>query len=922
MPRTRSEHSPLSLAACVLLLALCARLAPAEQAASAPSVASQLGAESGPASQRESQPATQPESQPATQPSSQPASAPDNPLRSPARMIGFFDAAIAEGQTDSALLCMNFSQVDPEVAKAQGADYMRQLVEILARITETGNFDRSKLPDDPAVGAQTIGKDPLLLVLDRGEVQVEGQTQLRWRFSASTVVAIPEMHEQLDRLAALSTEPAEPEAPAAEPAPGPAREPGPSPFRSPYHLVEFFLVRALAAKEDSAAYVDAIACMDFTLLPPPEVRSSGPDYVDMLAAILARLRSENLFDREKDLPKTSPADVDSISIGKDPLRVIIARQSDGSWRFAAATVKAIPTMFAGLQKPAPSPPAPGAAPPAAAPAPSEALSIPLDTSSPAATMNLFLNAMNTGDLPTAVRCLDLSRLSEPERAGAKVLAGKLWMVLNRHKLIVVSTDLPSDPEHKGGVNVLNLTTGRIEIARQRGGSRDGEWLFSATTVASIDRLYDDFEDKPVLPNLRDRRVPFFSLPGLYIREHIVPGVLKWRVLGLQVWQWIGLVVVCGVAVLTRMGATVLLIVGSRRILRTETASVLPSVVRRALRPTSNLALLLVLWSGLQLLDLGAQIGSWSWWTLRVLLAIAGVHATYRLVDLFLAQLSARQAERRARVDEVLLSLLSGTFKVLVLALGFLVVLQSFGFNVGVLLAGLGLGGLAFGLAAQDTLKNFFGSINVVLDRPFKVGDWIKIGDVEGTVESVGLRSSRLRTMHNSELTVPNAELMTARIDNMGRRLYRRFLTRLAVVYSTTPAQLEAFCEGIRELIRREPYTRKDFYAVYVEDLAPSSISILLVCFFRTDDWPTEARERHRLLIHIMQLAERLGVSWAFPTQTIHVHNAPSDRPGAAPTVEALQRDPTQAELFGRDEAAAIIRQDLGGTDQKPPPVTF
>lgn len=903
-----------SRAAVALLVGVCASAAPTTQTASAPSAASQPDGGSPPASQ--------PDSHPSSQSSSQPASAPDNPLRSPARMIGFFDAAVADGQTDNALLCMNFAQVDPEVAKAHGADYLRQLVEILARITETGNFDRSKLPDEPAAGAQTIGKDPLLLVLDRGEVQVDGQTQLRWRFSASTVVAIPKLHAQLDRLAALSTGPAQPEEPAAEPAPKPAREPGPSPFRSPYHLVEFFLVRALAAKEDSTAYADAMACMDFTLLPPPEVRSTGPDYVDMLAAILARLRSENIFDREKDLPKVSPADVDSISIGRDPLRVIIARQSDGSWRFAAATVNAIPTMFAELQKPATPPPTAGAPPPAAAPAPGEALGVPLDTSSAAATMNLFLNAMNAGDLATATRCLDLSRLSEPERAGAKILAGKLWMVLNRHKLIVVSTDLPTDPEYKGRAGVLNLTTGRIDIVRQRGGSRDGEWLFSAGTVASIDRLYDDFEDQPILPELRDRRVPFTSLPGLYIREHVVPRVLKWRVAGLQLWQWIGLIAVAIAAVLTRVAATWLLIAGSRRFLRSEKVTVLPSVVRRALRPTSNLALLLVLWSGLQLLDLGALIGSWSWWTLRVLLAIAGVHATYRLVDLFVTQLSARQAESRARVDEVLLSLLSKTFKVLVLALGFIVVLQSFGFNVGVLLAGLGLGGLAFGLAAQDTLKNFFGSISVVLDRPFKVGDWIKIGDVEGTVEAVGLRSSRLRTMHNSELTVPNSELSTARIDNMGRRLYRRFLTRLAVVYGTTPAQLEAFCEGIRELIRREPYTRKDLYAVYVEDLAPSSINILLLCFFRTDDWPTEARERHRLLVHIMQLAERLGVRWAFPTQSVHVHTAPPEGYGAAPAAEALNRDPTQAEFFGRDEAAAIIRQDLGGTDQKPPPVTF
>ncbi len=860
---------------------------------------------------------TQPSSEPTTQPASQPASQPENPLRSAAKSVAYFDQAMADGRVADALACLSFAQVDPEVARAEGADYATKLAEILARMTAAGLFDRSKLSDDPTAGPQPIGRDPLVVLLDRFEVQVEGQIQFRWQFAASSVASIPELHQQLDMLATLSK--SESPKPAPEPAPRAARgeAPAPSPFRSPYHLVEHFLVKSIAAKDDPKNYVDAMACLDFALLEPSVVEADGPDFVDQLAAVLARLRTDKLFDREKDLPRQPDSAVNSITIGKDPFALIIARQSDGTWRFAASTVQRLPQMFATLSKPA----EPGAAPGAAqtpAPAPAAELTIPLDNSSPRATMNLYLAAMNRNDLASATRCFDLSRLSDAERSIAPARVGKVWLVLNRHKLIVM-TDLPADPESRVPYTVLNHTAGRIEIARQRGGPRDGEWLFNAATLATVDTLFDAYESKPVLPELRDRRVSFLSLPGLYVREYLAPNALKTPLLGLYAWQWAGIGLAAGFAATLRWLSTILLVAAGRRLLRSEDMTVLPSVVRRALRPTANLAMLVALWGGARLLDLGAAIESWTWRILTVLLAVAGVHAFYRLIDLLVSHANLSATRGRPRADEVLVSLISRTFKVLVFALGFIVIARSVGFDIGVLLAGVGLGGLAFGLAAQDTLKNFFGLVNVVLDRPFAVGDWIKIGDVEGTVESVGLRSARLRTLHNSELTIPNSDLMTSRIDNMGRRVYRRFMTNLSVTYSTTPEQLDAMCEGVRELLRRHPYTRKDFYAVHVWELAASSIQILVVAFFETPDWPTEARERHRLVMDIIRLAERLRVEWAFPTQTVHIQRT-AGAPGG--TASPVPIDPTESQLFGRDEAAAIVRKYLGDGVEKPPPVAF
>ena len=111
--------------------------------------------------------------------------------------------------------------------------------------------------------------------------------------------------------------------------------------------------------------------------------------------------------------------------------------------------------------------------------------------------------------------------------------------------------------------------------------------------------------------------------------------------------------------------------------------------------------------------------------------------------------------------------------------------------------------------------------------------------------------------------------MRAVVDNYGRRKYRRWSTHLNIAYHTTPEQIDAFCEGIREIIRLHPYTRKDYYQVWMHKFGPHSLDILLYVFFETPDWNTELRERHRLSLDIMRLADRLNVEFAFPTQTIH-----------------------------------------------------
>ncbi len=236
-----------------------------------------------------------------------------------------------------------------------------------------------------------------------------------------------------------------------------------------------------------------------------------------------------------------------------------------------------------------------------------------------------------------------------------------------------------------------------------------------------------------------------------------------------------------------------------------------------------------------------------------------------------------------------------------------------------LLGSLAVAGVGFSFAAKDTVENFFGSVAVVLDRPFDIGDWVVIDDTEGIVEHVGFRSTQVRTFYNSQVTIPNANLVRAVVDNYGRRQYRRWMTTLALQYDTPPETLVAFTEGVRELIRTHPYTRKDYYQVWCNEFGPSSLDILLYMFFEVPDWNTELRERERFFLDILRLAERLGVQFAFPTQTLHLHSG--DAGEAPPAGPPGRRTHVDAERQGIGAATALTAQQPW-RHEKPPPFEF
>ena len=197
-----------------------------------------------------------------------------------------------------------------------------------------------------------------------------------------------------------------------------------------------------------------------------------------------------------------------------------------------------------------------------------------------------------------------------------------------------------------------------------------------------------------------------------------------------------------------------------------------------------------------------------------------------------------------------------------------------------ILTGLGIGGLAVALAARESLANLLGSLVIMFERPIRVGDWVKVGDSEGTVEGVGFRSTRIRTFYNSLISIPNSDLVNSVLDNMGMRHYRRVRTFIQLTYDTPAEKLEEFTAAVRSLILEHPTTWKGQCHVVVQNFVDSGIEIMLYFFLQVPDWSTELRERQHVLLKVFRLAEEMDVKFAFPTRTLHVDPGVEQAPDA------------------------------------------
>ncbi|MFH1724898.1 MAG: mechanosensitive ion channel family protein [Elusimicrobiota bacterium] len=255
---------------------------------------------------------------------------------------------------------------------------------------------------------------------------------------------------------------------------------------------------------------------------------------------------------------------------------------------------------------------------------------------------------------------------------------------------------------------------------------------------------------------------------------------------------------------------------------------------------------------------------------RSLSVLFVVWVAVRLIDGICAEWTELAKKTPSGLDDQLVPIIRKSGKVFLILIGGILVLQNMGYSVGGLLAGFGLGGAAVALAAKDSLSNLFGSIVVFIDRPFSVGDWIEMDGCEGTVEEIGLRTTRVRTFANSLMTVPNSKFTTSVINNWQRMKKRRIKFTIGLTYGTTAEQMEKIIERIRRLIRDDENIRDDFFLVNFDAFGPSSFDVFIYCFTKSTRWADFLEAKQKFMLNIVREVHEMGLDFAFPTRTLHV----------------------------------------------------
>ena len=277
---------------------------------------------------------------------------------------------------------------------------------------------------------------------------------------------------------------------------------------------------------------------------------------------------------------------------------------------------------------------------------------------------------------------------------------------------------------------------------------------------------------------------------------------------------------------------------------------------------------------------------------RSLVAVAVVWAAYRSTDVLSFMLERWTARTETLLDDHLLPLVQKAVRTVVIVLGSVILVQEWGYDVGGIIAGLGLGGLAFALAAKDSLANFFGCLVLLIDRPFAVGDWIQTDHVEGTVEEISLRSTRVRTFAQALVSVPNSTMAGDAITNWSRMGKRRIKFNLGVTYGTSRKQMAECLSRIETMLRNHPEIHPDTIFVQFTDFGDSALEIFLYFFTKTTVWAEYLKVRSDVNLKVMEILEELGMSVAFPSRSLYLERTSvTDEMAGSPGRGLLMDDP-------------------------------
>ncbi len=477
--------------------------------------------------------------------------------------------------------------------------------------------------------------------------------------------------------------------------------------------------------------------------------------------------------------------------------------------------------------------------------------------SPRASMRQFLDLAERGRYQEAAYYLDVPRGMEKRSAE---LAGQLHAVLSLRLLVNPETlsplargrdtdGLPPGTEELGKIVDAKDHPVPIRLVRHDSKAADDEarWLFSQATVSAVPGLYN---------SLRDR----------WIRDRLPPALLAHGPMALAWWQWLALPLLAAVCIAAGQLLTFVSGIAGRRIFarRTWGESVVvglkaPAIVGWGLGLFALLTPFLALTIRAEdLLERG----------LRALGYLTFFWALLRIVSVVGTEIAGADWARTRPSARSLSAVGVSLGRVIVAALALMVAFSELGYPVTSIIAGLGIGGVALALAAQKTVENLFGSISILVDQPFRIGDTIRVDGIEGSVESVGLRSTRVRTNDRTVIIFPNGKLADMRIESLGPRDRMRFSTRLPLARTTSVERIRTIVADLAKAIAAVPKVRREDVSVRLVGLGEASYDLEVTAQIETLDQNEYARIREDLLVRCIETVQKTGASLAVPTRQI------------------------------------------------------
>ncbi|HEY8499813.1 MAG TPA: mechanosensitive ion channel family protein [Clostridia bacterium] len=343
-------------------------------------------------------------------------------------------------------------------------------------------------------------------------------------------------------------------------------------------------------------------------------------------------------------------------------------------------------------------------------------------------------------------------------------------------------------------------------------------------------------------------------------------------LEVEIWRIIaaGLIIILALAV---RKVFLNMLISALKKLTGKTKSTVDDKLVEAVDPPGKLLIIVIaLYFVFRVLLINVSGDSFGGHIIRTLFIFTLFWMIYRAAGIIAHLFEGFAKKTETDVDDMLLPFINKGIKVIVVIVGITVIAKEWRYDLGALLTGLGLGGLAFALAAQETLANMFGGMTIMLDKPFLVGDWILTQDVEGIVEDIGFRSTRIRTFAQALVTVPNSTLAKTAITNWSKMGKRRINFSLRIKYQTTAEKMNKLLEKIREMLANHPEIHPQTIFVFFDKFGENGYEMFFNFFTKTTIAQKYFEVKEDINLKIMQILDELGIEIAFPATSVYIEN--------------------------------------------------